>query len=207
MYQPKHFQQHDPATLHALMRAHPLATLVRTGADGVPVADVMPLELVADAGPHGTLRGHVARANPLWREADGQTVLLLFHGPQGYVSPGWYPSKAQDPRVVPTWNYALAQARGPLRAVEDAAWLRAELTRLSSRHEAAVGGDWSLADAPADYVEKMLGAIVGIEILIESLEGKFKLSQNQPGVNRDGVERGLEGLGAAALLASMRATR
>jgi transcriptional regulator len=208
MYQPAQFQQHDTAALHALMQAHPLATLVRLGADGL-AADVIPLELDAAAGPHGTLRGHVARANPLWREADGQEVLVLFHGAQGYVSPGWYPTKAEHGRVVPTWNYAVVQARGTLRAIEDAAWLRAELQRLSARHEAAVGGNWTLEDAPADFTEKLLGAIVGIEIPVASLAGKFKLSQNQPAVNRDGVEAGLESLGAPAdaLLRSMRATR
>ena len=208
MYQPAHFRQQDPAALHALMRAHPLATLVRLGADGL-AADVMPLEFDPAAGEHGTLRGHVARANPLWREADGQSVLVVFHGAQGYVSPGWYPTKAENGRAVPTWNYAVVQARGTLRAVQDAAWLRAELGRLSSRHEAAVGGNWSLDDAPAEYVEKLLAAIVGIEIPVASLEGKFKLSQNQPAVNRDGVEAGLQALGApaAALLESVRATR
>jgi transcriptional regulator len=208
MYQPAQFRQHDTAALHALMQAHPLATLVRMGPDGL-VADVMPLEFVADAGAHGTLRGHVARANPLWREAQGQPVLLVFHGPQGYVSPGWYPTKAEHGKVVPTWNYAVVQARGTLRAIEDAGWLRTELGRLSARHEAAVGGSWTLDDAPADFTEKLLGAIVGIEIPIASLEGKFKLSQNQPAVNRDGVEAGLEAVGASAtaLLESMRATR
>jgi transcriptional regulator len=134
---------------------------------------------------------------------------VVFHGPQGYVSPGWYPTKAEHGKVVPTWNYAVVQARGTLRAVDDANWLRAELGRLSARHEAAVGGDWTLQDAPADFLDKVLTAIVGIEIPVDSLEGKFKLSQNQPAVNRDGVEAGLQALGApaAALLASMRATR
>ncbi|WP_066343012.1 FMN-binding negative transcriptional regulator [Azohydromonas lata] len=210
LYQPSHgfFQQQDAATLHALMRAHPLATLVHVGPHG-PVADVVPLEFVADAGEHGTLRGHVPRANPVWQQAQGQEVLVLFHGPQGYVSPGWYATKAEHGKVVPTWNYAVVQARGPLRAIEDAAWLRTELGRLTAHHEAAVGGHWALEDAPADFTDKLLGVIVGIEIPVASLEGKFKLSQNQPAVNRDGVEAGLEAQGApaAALLERMRATR
>ena len=190
MYLPAHFQQADPAQMHALMRAHPLAWIVTQAAGGM-AADPIPLELDAEAGPHGTLRGHVARANPLWR-ADGTPVLALFQGPQAYVSPGWYPSKALTHKAVPTWNYAVVEARGTLRAVEDAPWLRALVARLTDHHEATQPHPWSLSDAPGPYIDQMLRAIVGIEIPVERLSGKWKLSQNRSLEDRLGVAGGLE---------------
>jgi transcriptional regulator len=187
MYQPAAFVQADPAALHALMRGFPLATLVHAGADGL-TADHLPLELDADAG---VLRGHVARANPLWRRAAGQRVLAVFHGPQGYVSPGWYPAKAEHGKVVPTWNYAVVHAHGTLRVIDDADWLRALVGRLTDRHEAAQARPWAVGDAPPDYLAAMLAAIVGIELPIERLEGKWKLSQNRAAADRRGVVAGL----------------
>ena len=173
-----------------MVRDRPLATIVRVGANGMD-ADPVPLLYDAGEGPHGMLRGHVARANPLWRDADGRDVLALFHGPQAYVSPGWYPSKTEHGKVVPTWNYVLVQAHGRLRAVDDAAWLRALVGRLTDTHEAARPAPWAVTDAPADYVDSMLRAIVGIEIVVTRLEGKWKSSQNRAEPDRAGVARGL----------------
>ena len=136
MYLPSHFEQHDTATLHALIRAHPLATLVSTGPEG-PTADHVPLAFDAGAGAHGALLGHVARANPLWTAAAGSPVLAVFHGPQAYVSPSWYPGKATTHKVVPTWNYAVVHAHGVLRAVDDAPWLHELVRGLTDTHEAA----------------------------------------------------------------------
>jgi transcriptional regulator len=192
VYLPRHFEQTDAAALQGLVRTHPLATLIVPGADGgAPTADLVPLELDAQAGALGTLRGHVARANPLWRRA-GTPVLAVFHGPQAYVSPGWYPGKREHGKVVPTWNYTMVQARGVLRAVEDAPWLHALVDRLTDHHEARRAQPWAVDDAPADYVQQMLRAIVGIEIPLEALAGKWKVSQNRGAADREGVAAGLQ---------------
>ncbi len=187
MYRPSHFVQADPAALQALMREHPLATLVHAGA-GVLSADLVPLAY--DAATN-TLRGHVARANPLWRDAAGQPVLALFHGPQAYVSPSWYASKALHHKVVPTWNYAVVQAHGRLEAIDDAGWLRELVGSLTESQEAAQAAPWRVEDAPADFVQQMLRAIVGIQIAVDRLEGKWKMSQNRDAADRDGVIAGL----------------
>jgi transcriptional regulator len=187
MYLPSHFAQHDAAALHALMREHPLATLVTQQAGGI-TADAIPLEY--DAASR-TLRGHVARANPIWREAAGQHVLAVFNGPQAYITPSWYPSKAATHKVVPTWNYTLVHAHGVLRAVEDAPWVHALVTGLTAHHEAPRAAPWAVADAPDDYVQQMLRAIVGIEIPVDRLIGKWKISQNRSDADRMGVAAGL----------------
>ena len=174
-----------------------------TRADEGMVANGVPFLLDPEGpGGFGTLRAHVARANPVWREARRDEALVVFQGPQGYVSPAWYPAKAEHGKVVPTWNYVMVQARGPLRVVEDRAWLLALVTRLTERHEAPRDAPWAVTDAPAAYVETMLGAIVGIEIELTSLVGKWKVSQNRAAADRDGVVRGLAEAGtdsAAAL--------
>jgi transcriptional regulator len=189
MYLPKHFEQPDRAALVALMRERPLATLVVAAPDG-PTADLIPLDYVADASEHGLLRGHVARANPLWRHA-GAKALAVFTGPEAYVSPGWYPSKREHGKVVPTWNYTMVQARGHLRTVDDAPWLRALVGHLTDTHEATQARPWSVSDAPEDYVQQMLRAIVGIEIPLTALVGKWKTSQNRSAADREGVAQGL----------------
>ena len=193
MYLPKHFEQTDAAALQALMREHPLATLIVAGADGT-TADLVPLEYLPGAGPPGslgTLRGHVARANPLWKRAAGAEVLAVFTGPQAYITPSWYPTKAETHKVVPTWNYTVVQARGPLRAIEDAPWLHALVSGLTAHHEAPRAQPWAVADAPDDYVQVMLRAIVGIEIELTHLVGKWKVSQNRNEADRNGVAAGL----------------
>jgi transcriptional regulator len=198
MYLPRHFEHSDPAALAALMHDHPLATLVIAAPDG-PTADLIPLEFHAGVGPHGTLRGHVARANPLWRHA-GAAALAVFHGPQAYVSPNWYPSKREHGKVVPTWNYTMVQARGALRAIDDAAWLRTLVGRLTARHESTQPAPWAVSDAPDDYVQQMLRAIVGIEIELTSLLGKWKVSQNRSQADRQGVAQALAADPMAALV-------
>jgi transcriptional regulator len=184
MYLPRSFQEMREDALQALMRHYPFATVITAGAKGM-AANHLPLELV-----DGRLYGHVARVNELAKE-DGAEVLVIFQGPDAYVSPTWYPSKHETGREVPTWNYAVAHVRGRLRVVEDQAWLRALLDRLTDRHEAGQANPWRVDDAPADHVEKMLGAIAGLDIAIERIEGKFKLSQNHPDRNRAGVVAGL----------------
>lgn len=199
MYVPKHFAETRIEVLHGLIRDYPFAAVVANTADGL-VANHLPFELVG-----GALHGHVARGNELAR-LDGAEVLAIFQGPDGYISPNWYPTKQETHREVPTWNYAVAHVHGRLKVVADAAWLRALLERLTDRHEAAEPQPWHVADAPVDHVEKMLPAIVGIEIAIERIEGKFKLSQNHPERNRLGVIAGLrrrDGDGDAELAALM----
>ncbi len=192
MYLPKHFEQTDAEAMARLLSAHPLATLAWNSADGL-TAEHLPLlwDRGQADGTLGTLRGHVARANAVWRKAAGSTVLAAFQGPQAYITPSWYPSKAATAKVVPTWNYAVVHARGKLRITEDAAWLRALVGRLTDAHEASQAHRWQLGDAPADYIEQMLRAIVGIEIEITSLQGKWKVSQNRSAADRAGVAAGL----------------
>jgi len=205
MYLPKHFEQADRDALIALMRERPLATLVIATPDG-PTADLIPLEFAPDAGEHGTLRGHVARANPLWRHAGAQ-ALAIFTGPEAYISPGWYASKREHGKVVPTWNYTMVQARGVLTAVEDAPWLRALVDRPTDHHEAKLAQPWQVSDAPDDFVQQMLRAIVGIEIPLASLVGKWKVSQNRSEADRRGVVAGLSsaaGTKAAAMAALVK---
>lgn len=190
MYLPKHFAETDVAEMHALMRAHPLATLVSAGPDGLN-ANHIPL-LLAD----GKLQGHVARANPLWK--DGQVageVLLIFQGHESYISPSGYATKAEHGKVVPTWNYTAVHAWGDLRVIDDPAWIFAQISALTATHEAALPQPWAVTDAPADYIEKMLGAIVGIEITINRLLGKWKVSQNQPAANQASLIAALEKAG------------
>jgi transcriptional regulator len=199
MYLPAHFAETRTEVLHAAIRSHPLGTLITLDAGGTLQAD--PIPFLVEPGPqaHGTLRGHVARANPLWRETRFEVdALVVFQGAQSYVSPGWYPSKAEHGKVVPTWNYIVVQARGRLRAFDDAAELHSLVSRLTDRFEASRPAPWGVGDAPADYVDSMLRAIVGIEIEIGSLVGKWKVSQNRSAADRAGVVAGLHALGAEA---------
>lgn len=193
MYQAGAFREERVDVMHALMRSHRLATLV-TVHDGVPEANHLPLLIDPDPSPFGTLRGHVARANPVWRQSGGREVLAVFQGPQAYVTPSWYPSKRETGQVVPTWNYAVVHAYGPLVVHDDREWLRTLVTRLTDQQEAALPQPWRVDDAPADYLNRMLGAIVGIEIPIDRLVGKWKVSQNRNTADRSGVAEGLGAL-------------
>ncbi|WP_296952193.1 FMN-binding negative transcriptional regulator [uncultured Massilia sp.] len=172
MYVPDRFAAPRLDVLHALVDGNPLGALVRAGADGLD-ADHLPFQLVpaGPGAPHGLLRAHVARANPLWR-ADGAGVLVLFRGAHGYASPLSHDLRKLDGRVVPTWNYAVVHVHGRLRAVDDRAWLLAHMEAATRRHEGARG--WQIADAPQDHIDRLLRATVGIEIAIERIEGKFK---------------------------------
>lgn len=205
MYLPSHFAETRPAVLHELVAAHPLGTLV-TLTDGSLDANLLPFELAPSEGPHGTLRAHVARANPVWRNhAANVEVLVIFQGPATYVTPSWYETKRETGRVVPTYNYCAVLARGPLVVRDDREWLRAQVTRLTARFEAGRAAPWTVSDAPADFLDKQLAAIVGLEIPLSSLTGKWKVSQNRSAADRAGVETGLraEGTDAAAQMADV----
>jgi transcriptional regulator len=196
MYLPAHFEETSVETMHALMCEHPFATLLTQGVDELE-ANHLPLHLEPEAGPFGVLQGQVARANPVWRQAADGEVLVVFHGPQAYVTPSWYETKREHGKAVPTWNYVVVHGRGRLRAIDDADWLLGNLESLVAHHEAGFAEPWQVGDAPPDYIEKMLAAIVGIEIELTELKGKWKISQNQPPVNRVGVVAGLRSLGTA----------
>nr|HET7858361.1 FMN-binding negative transcriptional regulator [Caldimonas sp.] len=207
MYLPTHFSETRPAVLRAFVRDHPLGLLVTQNRSGDVDANSIPFVLDAEGDAAGVLRAHVARANPLWQTArDDVDALVVFQGPHGYVSPAWYPSKAEHGKVVPTWNYVMVQARGRLRAIDDRAWLRDFVSRLTDRHERGRSDPWAVSDAPADFVETMLGAIVGIEITLTSLVGKWKVSQNRSAADRAGVVEGMaREHGDAALAGEVRA--
>jgi transcriptional regulator len=205
MYLPAHFREDRVPVLHQLIRDHPLATLVTLGPEGL-AADHIPME-IEPGGELGVLRGHVARGNPVWRTAPLADALAIFQTAQGYVTPAWYRTKAESGKVVPTWNYVVVHAAGPLRAIDDPAWLRAFVTRLTDHHEArrrdldGTSEPWRVTDAPDDYVERMLGGIVGIEIPLARLEGKWKMSQNRVAEDREAVVAGLRAAGDPASLA------
>jgi len=194
--------------MHELMCARPLATLVTLSSGGLE-ANHIPMHLVDMPAPFGTLRGHVARANPLWRDfAKDVEVLAIFHGPDSYITPSWYATKKETGKVVPTWNYAVAHAYGTLRVIDDAAWVRAQLEALTAHNEAGLARPWAVSDAPHEYTDKLLAAIVGFEIVITRLSGKWKMSQNQPAQNQAGVIEGLinSDLPDAAEMAKLVAT-
>jgi len=209
---PRH-RQDDLATLQALLDAHPLGTWVLHADDGAGtgglVANHLPFLLDRSRGPLGTLVGHVARANPVWRLlAAGRPSVVAFQGPQAYITPGWYPGKQAHGQVVPTWNYAVAHAHGTAVAVHDRAWLLAMLNRLTDRHEAPQPAPWQVADAPAGYIDRLLRGIVGIELTINRLDGKHKASQDEDLADRHGTVQGLRALadpGAAGVAALVQA--
>ena len=191
MYIPPRHSLTDTQALWSLMQAHPLGAWVCQGAGGL-LANHLPFLLDRARGPHGTLCGHVSRANPVWRAlGEGAPSVVMFQGPQAYISPGWYPGKAAHGRVVPTWNYVVAHGHGVARAVHERAWLTDLLERLTAAQESGRPAPWQVVDAPARYIEQMLGAIVGIEIPIDRLEGKCKASQDEAMPDRLGTVRGL----------------
>lgn len=197
MYIPKHFAEPRTDVLHQLIRTRPLSTLITLSSSGFN-ANHIPLHLSLEPNPFGTLRGHVARSNPILNDVNNDLeVLAIFHGPDAYISPSWYPTKAETGKVVPTWNYAVAHAYGTLRVVDDTSWLRGHLEELTAHNEAAFPESWQLDDAPPDFIGKMIDAIVGIEIVITRLVGKWKTSQNQPAQNQKGVIRGLRASGVS----------
>lgn len=195
MYIPKQFEERRVEVMHDLIRAYPLATLVTYSPGGLS-ANHIPLHLSTSPAPHGTLRGHIARANPLFGEiAEGIETLAIFHGPNSYITPSWYATKRETGRVVPTWNYAVVHAYGVLRIVDDASWLRTQLDGLTDHNEASFPEPWAVSDAPPDHIEKIMAAIVGVEIVVTKLLGKWKVSQNQPRQNQASVISGLKECG------------
>ena len=191
MYNPPSFAEHDVAVMHDFIEAHALGALVTSSAAGL-FATHLPFVIERGHGTHGVLEGHLARANPHHeRVADGTDALVIFTGADAYVTPSLYPSKQRHGKVVPTWNYVAVHAHGRIRMVRDPDRLRAHLERLTARHESPQPRPGSLRDAPEGYVDALLGAIVGVEIEIDRLEGKWKMSQNRPEEDVDGVIRGL----------------
>jgi transcriptional regulator len=185
----------DLATLQAVVAAHQLGAWVCQGHDGL-VANHVPFHLDRSRGALGTLIGHVARANPVWRTLGGHTSsVVMFRGPQAYITPGWYPGKQAHGQVVPTWNYVVAHAHGIARVVEDPVWMLAMLDRLTAAHEARQPAPWSVDDAPAGFIARLMRTIVGIEIPIDRLEGKLKASQDEDLADRLGTVVGLRRLG------------
>jgi transcriptional regulator len=197
MYQPPKFREDRVAVLHDLIRAHPLALLVTAGPGGL-VANPLPLLVDGDGTTPGVLRGHLARVNPQVAElAAVDDCLVVFQGPQAYVTPSWYATKRATGKVVPTWNYATVQARGRPRVIEDAAWLRRQVGDLTDAHEADRPEPWAVSDAPEDFIRSQLNGIVGVEIVLTAIEGKWKMSQNRPAADRTGVIAGLRARAAA----------
>lgn len=201
MYNPAHFAEHRPEVLHAFLREHPLGALVTGGGAEELTATHAPMVLDAAAGPHGTLRCHLARANAQWRMlAASPGVLVLFQGVEHYVTPSWYATKREHGRVVPTWNYATVHVWGQARLFEDRDELVRHLREITTEHEAAFAEPWALEDAPGNYIEGLTKAIVGVEIVITRMEGKWKASQNRPVADQQGVVAGLEEIGSARSL-------
>ena len=192
MYTPAQFKIEDVAEVHALMRAHPFAILVTQGAEGLTATHLPTVLKVDEASPLGRIECHVARPNPQWKTfAAGTEALMIFQGAEAYIRPGWYPSKAEHGKAVPTWNYAAVHAYGPLRVMNDKAWLLAHVGELSDQQEAPYAAPWSTADAPQSYLEVMARGIVGLTLEIARLEGKMKMSQNRDLRDRNGVVQGL----------------
>lgn len=191
MYQPAHHREDRLEIQHALIRAHPFGALVTLGEGGL-VANHIPFVLDAAASPLGILRAHVARANGQWRDFKPDVgALIIFQGPQSYITPSWYPTKHETGKAVPTWNYAVVHAYGAMRAIEDESWLRRQIEALTLAHEGGRAEPWAVADAPGAYIDATIKGIVGLEIEIARIEGKWKVSQNRPAADRHGVAAGL----------------
>lgn len=189
MYVPSQFEPADLAAMYALIERSPLGALVSVGEAGL-AANHLPFELDHEAG---VLRAHVARRNPVWQEAAAgrAEALVIFTGPDAYISPNWYASKAETHEVVPTWNYVAVHVRGTIKVHDDVNWLRALVARLTRRFEASQPVPWKMGDAPAPFIAEELRHIVGIEIPIAGIEGKWKLGQNRSRADREGMKTGL----------------
>jgi len=197
-----HFSETRPIVLHELIRAKPLATLIVIQ-DNEIVVNHMPLMIISDGSDYGVLRGHIPRANSIWNGFDGVSTkaVAVFQGPDSFVTPSWYPSKHQHGKVVPTWNYVVAHAHGYPRAIHDSEWLLNHLGELTDWQESDQELPWKVSDAPADFIDKMLQGIVGIEMSITRLDGKWKVSQNRPEADQQGVAAGLRNRGTEDSLA------
>ena len=194
MYEPPLFQEIRPDVLHGLLREHPLGMLISNGPEG-PVANLLPFLLDADVPPNGRLRAHLARANPQWRllaDNPASPVLIVFQGVDSYVTPSWYETKRETGKVVPTWNYAMVQVRDTVRVTEDQDWLAQQITELTASQEGRREAPWAVTDAPASFIQSQIKGIVGLEIQITDMRGKWKVSQNRPVADRVGVAEGME---------------
>jgi transcriptional regulator len=201
MYQPPHFREDRTEVQHALIRTHPLGLLITAGPAGL-LANPFPFLLDAGSTEKGTLRLHLARANPQWRELEAvEECLVVFQGPQDYVTPSWYATKRETAKVVPTWNYATVHAWGKPRVMKDDAWLRKQIEDLTTSRESLRAEPWAVSDAPEDFVTTQMRAIVGVEIPISRIEGKWKMSQNRPEADRAGVIAGFREAGDEAIAA------
>ena len=205
MYIPEHFAAGDAAVRELLIN-HGAADLITTTTSGM-LATLLPFVYDADSGEHGSLLGHLARNNDQWRQGARGDALVIVRGPDAYISPTFYPSKAEHGRVVPTWNYVTAHVYGRLVVHDDPSWVEALVRRLTARHEAASPRPWSVDDAPPAFVAGQLRAIVGVEVVISRIEAKTKLSQNRPEADIDGVIEGLEARGDVDLADAVRAAR
>jgi transcriptional regulator len=191
MYQPPHFREDDLGVQHALIKAHPLGLLITSGAGGI-VANPLPFHLDPSLSEKGTLQVHMARANGQWREIEaGAPALVVFQGVNSYITPSWYATKQETGKVVPTWNYAIVQVRGAARVVDDAGWLRSQIGQLTGEHEGVRTASWAVEDAPETFVASQIKGIIGVEIEIAEIEGKWKVSQNRPAGDVAGVHGGL----------------
>jgi transcriptional regulator len=200
MYIPPLFHEHQLDVVLAAIARYPLATLVTLGSEGLRSSQI-PLLYSAREGTLGVLRGHFARANPQWRDLNRNTAALaMFHGPQHYISPSWFPSKSEHGMVVPTWNYVAIEARGPMKVIEDRAQILSIVRDLTESQERQTANPWSVDDAPPGYIDKMLNSIIGVEIVLESLEGKWKMSQNRSENDRAGVVAALKTIGSSEAL-------
>ncbi|HEX5515845.1 MAG TPA: FMN-binding negative transcriptional regulator [Gammaproteobacteria bacterium] len=205
MYLPKHFEETRVEELHRVITEYPLGILVHSGPDGLD-ANHLPFELNAEAGEHGYLRAHVARANPLWQVAnDGDEVLVIFRAGDAYISPNWYPSKHETHRLVPTWNYQVVHVHGKIAIRDDEKFVRGIVARLTRVHEARTGADrpWKMTDSPKEYIDQLLTAIVGIEIEITKMIGKWKLSQNREERDRTNAAEELRKRGEQVMSSAM----
>lgn len=190
-YPHPYFREGRAEVLHDAIRAISFGALL-THVNGEFVVTHLPFEVDAEAGPNGTLRGHIGRYNPQWRDiGEGIAALAIFQGPHAYVSPSWYPGKHEDPRQVPTWDYVTVHAHGMLRTVDDPDRLYAHLAQLVERNEDGRAEPWKITDAPADYLREQMRYIVGLELCIEKLEGRYKLSQNRDAADQEGARAGL----------------
>ena len=201
MYIPRFNEETRLDVMHALIESQPLATLVTMSSSGL-IATHLPMVLARTEGHHGTLRGHLSRANTQWRDLNFSVeALAIFAGAHHYITPSWYPEKAEDGKVVPTWNYAVVHAYGPLKVIEDPTWLHSHLNTLVTQHESSFPTPWKISDAPADYIASQIKGIVGLELPVTRIQGKWKVSQNKSERTLRAVEQGLEDLNTPESLA------
>lgn len=192
MYIPKHFEESNIEVLHEFIKCNPFAALITNTEDGLN-AEHIPVYLNTENANRVSVQGHIATSNSLWkRSARAQECLLIFQGSNAYITPNWFPSKETDGRVVPTWNYSVVHVRGNIEFIHEPAWKLELLNKLTAQHENTLNNPWKVSDAPPEFIQKLLPAIVGVEIVVNDIVGKFKLSQNQTQDNRTGIAEGLE---------------